>query len=180
MQDCSLQQPRGTPFLEVAMSLNERLLDLYPVLLFSYCLLSCLLFFEPRLITEFICKKNYAIIYEMLVSFYLENNRPNWKIYIRMTNPIIVTASQRNTIISRVREEKGNGIYSGNILLPQLSFPSLFKDTISNPLFRSRKDVIESRFLSAPTFEAFLWKRLTCEITRVNSGNSFVKSHIDV
>lgn len=57
--------------------------------------------------------------------------------------------------------------YSRDILLPQLSFPSLFKDTINNRLFRSRRDVIESRFLSAPTFQAVLRKRLTYKITNI-------------
>lgn len=46
--------------------------------------------------------------------------------------------------------------HTRGILSPQLSFPSLFEDTINNRPFRSQKDVIESRFLSAPTFEAVL------------------------
>lgn len=46
--------------------------------------------------------------------------------------------------------------YTRGVLLPQLSFPSLFEDTINNRPFRSQKGVIESHFLSAPTFEAIL------------------------
>lgn len=118
-------------------------------------------------------KRDYRIVwknYEMSSCFRKQYIyiyiRSNWKhVYDRRSSS--KRLRKRNDL--KITWRKGRWIhvrmYTRIVLLPQLSFPSLFEDTINNRPFRSQKGVIESCFLSAPTFEAILWKRLVNKIT---------------
>lgn len=139
-------------FLEVAMSLNERSLPDSSASSIFTALLSCCAFrcaldsFNNRNRA----KRDYRIVWEKFTKCLLALFRKQHVCsYLKLTerNTCVTDDRHRNVsegkMILKLREERIGEYtyvtYTRSVLLPQLSFPSLFEDTINNRPFSQAK-----------------------------------------